>query len=157
MNPRLVALVLIPGAMLAACDNEPAGSPPPPPPAGDATPGGVTPGDLADDIGRAADSASDLFSQQLRDYRQTMADRLDTVSADIARLEARAEQLTGEARQEADNAVEALRTQRAAFAARLERASADSAAAWQELKNGLDNAWNDLKNARDAAMDRFGG
>ena len=135
--------------LMGACDRE--GE------SGEQQSGKVTPGDVTEQASETARMAGELAQQQVEAYKAQAQEGLETVNASIDAIAQRADNLSGEAKVRAQQTLESLRQQRDQYRQRLAEASADSKAAWEEIKGGLDRAWSELRSATDSAMNEFGG
>jgi len=81
--------------------------------------------------------------------------RLGTIDAGIATLQQRLTTAKGSAKQQLDESLAKLRTQRAELAERIQRLSSSSGAAWDDLAHGARSAVDDLEQAIDKALARF--
>lgn len=115
----------------------------------------VTAEDVRREASEAAGTAGAFARSTVEEYKQEMRDAISAIDRDIEELRSRAESLTGDAKADAEDAIEDLRDQRDAFITRLNEASADSADAWREVRQGLDAAWADLSQAWQSARDQF--
>jgi len=113
-------------------------------------------GDVAREAEDAAATTAAFAQSQIEAYKDQARAGLETVDASIATLADRAARLSGDAQAEAQEALEQLREQRAAFVNSLEDASADTAEAWSDVRSGLERAFNDLEAAAGDAVERFG-
>lgn len=143
-----VSAALLAAALTACEDTEP--DPVPNGPVGD-----VTAGDVADETRDAMNTAGEFTAQTIDNWRAGMRDELAELDRDIQRLEARAAQLTGEAQAEAREAANDLRAMRDDFVRRVDEASADTAAAWRDVRTGLERGWDELTIAANRALERF--
>jgi|TARA_R110000782_G_scaffold24264_3_gene62753 uncharacterized protein YPO0396 len=145
---HIATLQFVPLALLAAgCSDE---SP-------DAPPGDVTAQDVREQAGRTVDTAAAYADATVQEYRQAMQERIDSLNRDIQSLQDRVAGMSGEVKAEAEQAVDSLQRERDAFVERMSEIPESSAAAWSDIKAGLDRAWEDLNAARRSAMERFGG
>lgn len=89
------------------------------------------------------------------DYVDTLKAQLDQWNEDIAKWEAKAQEVHAEARTEYDKRLEALRQQReqAMYQMRLLQAAAGDA--WIELMRGTDEAWARMREAIEKASSHF--
>lgn len=97
--------------------------------------------------GWAADSRETLI--------ETAQKGLTEVDQQIAQLETRAADLTGEAKTRFEEQNQQLQQKRQAFEERLEELRNSGDDAWKELSGGLRSAFQDLKNATDNAAKQF--
>lgn len=88
-------------------------------------------------------------------YEEMMQEQLDQWSAEIDRLEARAELEQAEARVAHLERLHDLRAQRDAARSKLAALRAAGDDAWEDLKSGMDAAWKALGDGVHAAVERF--
>jgi chromosome segregation ATPase len=88
-------------------------------------------------------------------YREKMEAQLREWEADIARLQAKADQAKAEAKIEYYQQIEALRTKKAVAHQKLQELQETSEDAWEELKAGIENTWDDLRHAVTNALAKF--
>jgi hypothetical protein len=81
--------------------------------------------------------------------------RLGTIDAGIATLQQRLTTAKGGAKQELDANLAKLRGQRVELQERMQRLSASSGAAWDDVAHGARSAVDDLEQAIDKALARF--
>jgi len=115
----------------------------------------VTAGDVRSEASDVLGAAGSFAQSTLEQYRERKRDAVIELTQEIEDLKTRGASLTGDARSEADDAIQRLREKRDAFLVQLEEARADSADAWQEVRRGLDRAWTDLDDALKSALERF--
>ncbi|TMM54202.1 hypothetical protein [Sulfitobacter sabulilitoris] len=89
-------------------------------------------------------------------YRQKLQTRLETLRAEIDKLEAKAEHVGAEAREALRTEAKELRAKQDEARKKLEAFRKAQGDAWKDLKSGLDAAWDDLSRAVRRAADRFG-
>ncbi|MEX0960122.1 MAG: coiled coil domain-containing protein [Burkholderiales bacterium] len=88
-------------------------------------------------------------------YVQKMKAKIDEWSADLTRLEAKAETAKAEAKIEYHDQIGSLKKQREEAREKLrelERASED---AWESLRGGMEAAWENIGRAFKDAVNRF--
>ena len=86
-------------------------------------------------------------------YLESMKQKLDRIDARIDALKARAEQANAEQKAALEGRIAELEEQQSRLRARL--AGMTTAAAWDDLKQGLDSAFGELSDAVEAAIDKF--
>lgn len=86
-------------------------------------------------------------------YLESMKQNLDQTEARIGDLKARAEQASSEHKAALEARIAELEEQQSRLRARL--AGMATAAAWDDLKQGLDNAFGELSDALEAAISKF--
>lgn len=91
--------------------------------------------------------------------RETYVDKLraqlNEWEAEIAKLEAKARQVSADAKLEMTKQIGALRSRRDALRGQIAQAQDASADAWGELRKGLERAGAELKAALDNARAKF--
>lgn len=120
-----------------------------------ATDNAPTASDVAREASDAASTAGQFAQAQVDEYIDEARKGVEAVNTSIENLGQRVENMTGEAKIEAQRTLDDLRARRDAYLEELDEASADSAQAWEDVKSGLDRAWSDLESAAATAMDRF--
>lgn len=80
---------------------------------------------------------------------------LKETDARIEQLEAKAAQLSGEAKVQYAQEVQDLKAKRADTAAKLDKMAKESGAAWNKTKQGFADAYKDLQSAYYKAVKRF--
>ena len=139
---------LIPAAaailILAACgqDEEPAEK--------------VTAEEVKQEAGEAAEAAATFTQQEMDSFVEQMEGQLANFDAKIEDLQSRAESLSGEAREDVDQKLSALKDKRDQAREKLEALKSSSADAWEELKSGLQSAMFELNRAMENAAAEFG-
>ncbi len=118
---------------------------------------GPTAADVADETREAAGTAGAYAERTLEEVRADMRDRLEAADERIESLEARATELTGDARSELEETLDGLRRQREQVADRLDALGDASGDAWRDVAAGAERAWSELDAAVSSAVDRFGG
>ncbi len=88
-------------------------------------------------------------------YVEKMKSSIDDWNAQIAKLQARAEQAQSDARAQYDKQLQELGRQRDEAQARMKEAQAASDKAWQDLHKGYEAAWDNIARAFQDAMGRF--
>ena len=90
-----------------------------------------------------------------QDYQQRLRARLDRWQATIDGLEARADEIRGDARIQLHRTVDQLRAHQTLARHRLTTLQQAEDDTWDDLKNGIDVTWNKLGNAIESAISRF--
>lgn len=110
-------------------------------------------GELAETV---ADYGEDQRDEAMRKFESAMSD----VDQRLAHLEKQVEEnwddLSEEARREAQQNLAMLKTRRAELTDAYDELNSDSAAAWEEIRNGFTKAYTDISTAIDEAEDEFG-
>lgn len=86
-------------------------------------------------------------------YLESMKDKLDRSAALIDALKAQAEQADPALKPALDRRIAELEEQQSRLRARI--AGMTTAAAWSDLRHGVESAWDDLGDALEAAVDKF--
>jgi F0F1-type ATP synthase membrane subunit b/b' len=76
-----------------------------------------------------------------------MSAQMDSFETSLKEMEAKAAELTGEAKEAMDKEIASLREKQEAAAAKMAELGAASGAAWEDLKAGMDEAMKDLSAA----------
>ena len=88
-------------------------------------------------------------------FEKKMRARLDEWSAEIDRLEARAEQADADVRMALKQEIDAAAARRDVVRTKLEEFASAGDDAWEDLKTGMEHAWSSLESAMRAARSRF--
>ena len=88
-------------------------------------------------------------------YIQKMKAKLDEWTADIAKLEAKADGAEADMKIKYNEKIDALKEQREEAAAKLMEVRNASEEAWEDIKVGLENAWDSMGNAVKSALSKF--
>lgn len=80
---------------------------------------------------------------------------LNLLDAKITELEAKANEKKGEARREFDSKITGIRDSKEQMERRIEELKLASKPAWEDVKQGAEQAWRTLSNAVDNASERF--
>ncbi len=88
-------------------------------------------------------------------YQKKLQAQLDEWSADIDKLEAKAKKAEADTQLEYNQQIKELRSMQDTANSKLEKLKGDSGDAWEDLKDGMDNAWNSLGNAVKSATSEF--
>lgn len=88
-------------------------------------------------------------------FVEKMKSSIDDWNAQLAKLEAQAEQAQADARAQYDKQIQELQKQRDEAWARMQEAQAASDQAWQDLHKGYEAAWDNIAKAFKDAMGRF--
>jgi hypothetical protein len=116
----------------------------------------ATASDVVREASEAAQTAGDFAQATIEKYIDTAREGLSSVDTSIKTFSQRVENMSGEAKITAQQALEKLREQRDTYVSELDEASANSAKAWSDVMGGLDRAWADLESATKLAADQFG-
>lgn len=88
-------------------------------------------------------------------HQQELRARLDQWQATIDGLEARADEIRGDAKIQLHRTVDQLRAHQTLAQHRLDNLQQAGDDAWDDLKSGIDVTWKKLGNAIDSAVSRF--
>jgi TolA-binding protein len=111
--------------------------------------------DVQEQVGKAADTAGEYASDQVRQYADTLNDKLQEFDTQLQSLQQQGEQLAGEAQKQWQQQMQNLQQKRQQVAGDLQRLKDASGDAWLDVKSGLDDAWQDLQGAASKAAERF--
>jgi hypothetical protein len=88
-------------------------------------------------------------------YQEKMEAQLDRWNAEIAKLQARADEAKAQAKIEYLEQIAQLRQRQDKARRKLDEMKKAGDGAWQDLKAGLELAWDDLSSALESAASRF--
>lgn len=88
-------------------------------------------------------------------YEEKMDAQIKQLEARIAQIEAKAEQAKAEAKIEYQKEIEQLRGQQEKVQSQLQTLGEASGDAWEDVKDGVDEAFESLKGAVASALSRF--
>jgi len=88
-------------------------------------------------------------------YIEKTTENLDLLKAKIRKLEALANKKTGEARRDLRERLDDIRETREKAEERLKELRSATSPAWDDIKQGFEDAWQSLSTAVDNATDRF--
>jgi len=88
-------------------------------------------------------------------YIEKTTENLDLLKAKIRKLEALANKKTGEARRDLRERLDDIRQTREKAEERLKELQRATSPAWDDIKQGFEDAWQSLSTAVDSATDRF--
>lgn len=88
-------------------------------------------------------------------YQQKLETQLDEWRARVDKLEAKASQVSADARIEYNEQLQDLKAKQAAAKSKLEELKGASNDAWDDLKLGVDEAWDNLSHSVSDAAARF--
>ena len=89
------------------------------------------------------------------EYLAKAKENLNVINAKLVELDALAEKKTGDARRELKEKLSGIRESRDQAVRRLEDLKLASKPAWEDVKQGVEQAWTSLSNAVDNASKRF--
>jgi len=111
------------------------------------------------DSGRSdadAPASADEHSTQGKDeYLATVKSKMKVMDDKIDDLAAKSKSLKDDAKAQADNALAALREERAVLGQKYETLKKSSQDAWESAKTGFGNAWDAMQSSIDAAKSKF--
>ncbi|MDZ7801102.1 MAG: hypothetical protein U5K81_09960 [Trueperaceae bacterium] len=88
-------------------------------------------------------------------YQQKMQARLDSMKAEVDRLEAKASEADADAKLELNRRIEALKSRIDDGRSKLTELSQASGDAWESVRKGVDDAMTSLGEAFEGAKDAF--
>jgi DNA repair ATPase RecN len=88
-------------------------------------------------------------------FIQKLKEKIDEWNADLEKLQARAEQASGEARIKYQQQIEDLHRKRAVMEEKMTQLRSAGEGAWQDVKTGAEIAWGSMSEALSSAMQRF--
>ena len=143
---REICVVMLAGFIaVMGCQRNPA----------DRTPGTVTSEDVRRDAGQAVDTAVEFSRKTKEEFQKNLADRLQEMDAEIAKLREKGRDLKDEAKTKWDQKLADLETKRDTARAKLAEVGQSSAEAWKDVQNGAQSAWDELDKAFREASREF--
>lgn len=88
-------------------------------------------------------------------YQEKLEAQLDEWQAEIAKMRARADKATADARIEYDKQIKELVEYQKRAQKKLNEAQHASEAAWADMRSGMEKAWADMAKSWNDAMKRF--
>ena len=110
-------------------------------------PSAVSKEDVKKEAKEAYDATKAYTQEQMQAFREQTETRLTEYKKDIDQLQAKAENLGGDAKAKAEQQLTALHQKRDEVSEKLKELSSSSGTAWEQLKSGIDAAMEDLGNA----------
>ena len=107
----------------------------------------VSSDDVKKEVKEAYEATSAYTEEQMQAVRKQMETKLDEYGKEIDQLQAKAEQMKGEAKAKAEQQLSALREKQDAVAEKVKELGSSSGNAWEQIKSGVDAAMEDLGNA----------
>ncbi len=153
MKAISLALALLLLGWLAGCGERQADQAPPAGP--DKPAKTITGEDVKRKIGEAADVLFRYSEEQTAELREEAKKRLADMDVEIARMKAKAEDMTGEAKARMQDRLNNLTDERAKVEQKLDELGTASGKAWEEVKTGLESSWSSLKSSFEKAADEF--
>ena len=117
--------------------------------------GTVSGEDVKKEAKEAYETTKAYTQEQMQAVRKQMETKLDEYGEDIDKLQAKAEQLEGDAKAKAEQQLTALRQKRDAVAEKVKELGASSGSAWEQLKSGIDAAMEELANTYKKVVAEF--
>ena len=106
----------------------------------------VSANDVKEKTMEAYDATKAYTQGQMKAFHEQTKSRLSEYNDDIDKLQAKVEELGGDAKTKAEQQMIALRQKRDDVSKKLEELSSDGGDAWEQLKSGIDTAVEDLGN-----------
>ncbi|KUJ81561.1 coiled coil domain-containing protein [Microbulbifer flavimaris] len=88
-------------------------------------------------------------------YEQKARAKLKEWNAEIDKLSARAEQASADTKMKYRDEIDKLQSKRESMKRKLEQLHGKSGDAWDEFRDGLEDAWTDMKRSIERARDRL--
>ena len=145
MGLLAIMLLLAMGTLSGCGDNEQTQS----------KPAAVTKEDVKKEAKEAYDTTKAYTQEQMQAFREQTEARLAEYEQEIDQLQAKAENLGGDAKAKAEQQLTALHQKRDEVSEKLKELSSSSGTAWEQLKSGIDAAMEDLGNAYKKAAAGF--
>lgn len=89
------------------------------------------------------------------EYVRKMQAKLEEWNADIDKLAAKADAVSGELKIEYAEQIAALKVKQAAARQKMEEVQKSGESAWEDLKSGAELAWSAIAESIDSAKSRF--
>ena len=118
-------------------------------------PAAVSKEDVKKEVKEAYNTTKAYTQEQMQAFREQTEIKLNEYKEEIAKLQAKAEKMGGDAKAKADEELTALDQKREVLAEKLKELSSSSGNAWEQLKTGIDAALEDLGNAYKKAAAEF--
>ena len=117
----------------------------------DTTEDPVSSDEVKREITEAIDATGKLAQQTQEEFAEEMEVKLRELDAEIAELEAKADDVKVESREKWNEEVADLKVKQEAMHDKLEKVKVASADEWEAMKDDFNSAWNNLKKAYDDA------
>jgi DNA anti-recombination protein RmuC len=88
-------------------------------------------------------------------YQRKVEAKLEEWDAQLDQLTAKVQQAKTDARSKLQGEIDSLKTQRTAMQDKLDELRNSSAAAWEDLKDGVEKAWGDISEALGKVVTHF--
>jgi len=89
------------------------------------------------------------------EYVRKMQAKLEEWNADIDKLAAKADVVSGELKKDYAEQIAALKVKQAAAREKMEEVQKSGESAWEDLKSGAELAWSAIAESIDSAKSRF--
>ena len=89
------------------------------------------------------------------EYFAMMESQIKKWDAEVDHLNAKAKQMSADARARYEEQIKAMRVDRDTAYSKLREMRTASESAWQQMQSGVDAAWTSMKNALDKASSQF--
>lgn len=107
------------------------------------------------EVGQAVDATKRYAAENKDEFVAAMDRKLEQLDDEIDRLGEKAENLAGEAKVEAKQALDNLRVQRAKLDKSLQELKDSSRETWSDVKSGFESAMNELEKSYENLKTRF--
>ncbi len=111
--------------------------------------------DVKEKTMEAYDATRAYTQEQVQAFNEQMKTKLAEYNDDIDKLQAKVEELGGDAKAKAEQQMTELRQKRDDVSKKLQDLSSSSGNAWEQLKSGIDTAMEDLGNAYEKVVAEF--
>ena len=115
----------------------------------------VTAGDVKQKVSEAAGTAADYAEQQRRQFVADAQRQLDGIDAKIVEWKAKAKDAKADAKTAMDESLRELEKQRKEAADKLAELKSSGADAWENVKQGFQNALDKLRDSYEKAKQQF--
>ncbi len=119
-------------------------------------PATVSKEDVKKEPREAYDATKAYTQEQIQAFREQAETKLAEYKKDIDQLQAKAEELGGDAKAKVKQQLTALRQKHDEVTEKLQELSSSSGDAWEQIKSGINAAMEDLGNAYKKAVAEFG-
>ncbi|MGE3804167.1 MAG: hypothetical protein AB7K24_05805 [Gemmataceae bacterium] len=111
--------------------------------------------DTSKDGGQKPPAGKDATTKTLDEFRTEMNKAIDSASAKIDKLTAKAKDASGEAKENLEKQIKDLEGKRTQAQDKLKELEGKAADSWHHLRDGISNAVDDLSKSTDAAWDKL--
>jgi hypothetical protein len=115
----------------------------------------VTSEEVKKQAGEAMETAVAYTQQQMHEYQNNIAAKLDDYSRKISELKAKSEEMTGDAKAMAEQKLADLQASKQGAEQKLKELKNASGKAWEDMKSGMDKAMESLAQAYKEAVSHF--